>query len=111
MNEPTKTERIPNMKVVSSGEIADLMYRQCQEANQDLMIGQLGNLVERGIIKWVPGEMSIVRHPIDPYKFEIRVSGKFECSEQEYIEKLEKENDDMRNQLDLFKDAVKGIRQ
>lgn len=83
--------------------IMDDLYRQ-QEA---IINDQLGDLIKKGILIVEMTNPVLVKNPFDQYKVELRQGLRVTIKEKEYIQKIEKENLDLREKLNKVQELVK----
>lgn len=91
-----------NLKVM-----ADEIYKQTEA----LILEQLNELISRGLLVIEKGPMSLTTYDShfsnvgDPHKIKVSQTVKLKLKDQEYIERLEKENVDLRAILRSIKNC------
>lgn len=85
---------------IQSG-IQDLIRQQ-----QAIFLDQLGDLVKKGLLvcEAVPSEVVM---EADQFKYTLRQKVRFILKDQEYINKLEKENQKMKIELQMIATSIK----
>lgn len=85
------------------------VMKDLNQQTEDMILEQLGMLVSRGLLVIEKGPMTIVEayRPAfgpDPMKLEMRQSVRIVLKDQEYIKKLEDENEELRSIFARVKD-------
>jgi hypothetical protein len=82
--------------------------RKLFEQREAIIMTQLQDLIQKGILVVELGEMVFIQHA---YKAEIELhqAVKLTLRDKEYIEKLEQENADLINQINAVREIVSGM--
>ena len=86
------------MEIRSASDVAAHVAKE----TESLILAQLNEHISRGLIVIEQTQPQFVSHVDNPNKIEIRMSVRLKLKEQEYIERLERDNKNL-------KDALEGI--
>ena len=85
------------------------VLHKLMKQKEQLLLDQLGELVSRGLLVIEETPAIFVKslyddlRPDGDYKFELRQTVRFVLKDQEYIEKLEKENKELQSTIDSLR--------
>lgn len=93
---------------VSMEDFLHKTMQRLMKSQENLLMEQLKELVDRDLLVIETTTPVIVRD-VDSDQFSLKQMVRFKLKDQEYIEKLEKENFELKAQIENLKEAFRGL--
>ena len=80
-------------------DITAKLIKETVQQTENAMLEQLGHLVTQGFLVWEETQPILIREEnINSHSFNFKLTklGRFKLKDQEYIERLEKENEELK---------------